>query len=167
MAVSRYHVAESTERERSMAGRVVSPCVGLCSTTVGDRVCRGCQRIDDEIRDWPGFEADERRRRMDELDALRASVAGRHLTVVDAEALQAQLERHRIRFREDQPALSRAVELLRVGRGRIRDLSRYGLEPREPLDAMALHERIAGELMTAAEARRQSVDASPFPSPLR
>ncbi|WP_275287810.1 DUF1289 domain-containing protein [Halomonas elongata] len=145
-----------------MAGRVVSPCVGLCSTTVGDRVCRGCQRIDDEIRDWPGFDAAERRRRMDELDALRASVAGRHLSVVDAEALQAQLERHGIRFREDQPALSRAVELLRVGRGRIRDLSRYGLLPNEnePRDAAALHERIASELMTAAEARRRSVDAT-------
>ncbi|MBW5799048.1 DUF1289 domain-containing protein [Halomonas elongata] len=146
-----------------MAGRVVSPCVGLCSTTVGDRVCRGCQRIDDEIRDWPGFEADERQRRMDELDALRVSVAGRHLSVVDGEALQAQLERHRIRFREDQPALSRAVELLRVGRGRIRDLSRYGLEPRVALDAATLHERIASELMSAAEARRLS-DADLDPS---
>ncbi|MDR5858536.1 DUF1289 domain-containing protein [Halomonas eurihalina] len=146
-----------------MAGRVVSPCVGLCSTTVGDRVCRGCQRIDDEIRDWPSFDADERRRRMDELDALRVSVAGRHLSVVDGEALQAQLERHRIRFREDQPALSRAVELLRVGRGRIRDLSRYGLEPHVSLDAAALHERIASELMSAAEARRLS-DADLGPS---
>ncbi|WP_069383603.1 DUF1289 domain-containing protein [Halomonas caseinilytica] len=146
-----------------MAGRVISPCVGLCSTTVGDRVCRGCQRIDDEIRDWPGFEAEERQRRMDALDALRVSVAGRHLTVVDAEALQAQLERHRIRFRQDQPALSRAVELLRVGRGRIRDLSRYGLKPREPLDAATLHERIAGELLAAAEARRGSIDATSLP----
>ncbi|SEM27024.1 DUF1289 domain-containing protein [Halomonas caseinilytica] len=146
-----------------MAGRVISPCVGLCSTTVGDRVCRGCQRIDDEIRDWPGFEAEERQRRMDALDALRVSVAGRHLTVVDAEALQAQLERHRIRFRQDQPALSRAVELLRVGRGRIRDLSRYGLKPREPLDAAMLHERIAGELLAAAEARRRSIDAASLP----
>ncbi|MDN3526563.1 DUF1289 domain-containing protein [Halomonas sabkhae] len=138
-----------------MSGRVVSPCVGVCSTTLGDRVCRGCQRIDDEIRDWPALEADQRGERMAELDALRASVASRHLRVVDAVALQAQLDRHRIRYREDQPALSRAVELLRVGRGRIRDLSRYGLEPHACLDAEALHERLAEELCQSAEARRR------------
>ncbi|MBB3188999.1 DUF1289 domain-containing protein [Halomonas cerina] len=136
-----------------MAGRIASPCVGLCSTTVGDRVCRGCQRIDDEIRDWPALAGEERERRMAELDALRERVAGRHLRVVDPAALEAQLRRHRIRFRADQPALSRAVELLRVGRGRIHDLSRYGLMPREPLDASALYACLAAELMAAAEAR--------------
>ncbi len=139
-----------------MAGRIASPCVGLCSTTVGDRVCRGCQRIDDEIRDWPALEGEARERRMAELDALREAVAGRHLRVVDAEALEAQLVRHRIRFRAEQPPLSRAVELLRVGRDRIRDLSRYGLVPVEPLDAAALHARLAADLLAAAEARRES-----------
>ncbi|MDR5865637.1 DUF1289 domain-containing protein [Halomonas koreensis] len=139
-----------------MTGRVVSPCVGVCSTTVGDRVCRGCQRIDDEIRDWPALTGEARARRMAELDALRVEVAARHLRVVDAEALEAQLVRHRIRFRPEQPALSRAVELLRVGRERIRDLSRYGLAPVEPLDAATLHARLVGELMAAAEARREA-----------
>ncbi|RTR06373.1 DUF1289 domain-containing protein [Halomonas nitroreducens] len=139
-----------------MAGRVTSPCVGLCSTTVGDRVCRGCQRLDGEIRDWPALTGEERERRMVALDALRAAVAGRHLEVVDTEALETQLQRHGIRFRAEQPPLSRAVELLRVGRGRIRDLSRYGLAPRQPLDAAALHERISAELMAAAETRRHA-----------
>lgn len=139
-----------------MAGRIASPCVGLCSTTVGDRVCRGCQRIDDEIRDWPALDGEARERRMTELDALRVEVAGRHLSVVDAAALEAQLVRHRIRFRADQPPLSRAVELLRVGRDRIRDLSRYGLAPVEPLDAATLHARLAADLLDAAEARREA-----------
>ncbi|XKE43857.1 DUF1289 domain-containing protein [Halomonas organivorans] len=137
-----------------MAGRIASPCVGLCSTTVGDRVCRGCQRTDEEIREWPALAGEARARRMAELDALREAAAGRHLRVVDAAALEGQLVRHRIRFRADQPPLSRAVELLRVGRDRIRELSRYGLEPREPLEPAALHARIAAELMAAAERRR-------------
>lgn len=137
-----------------MSGRIASPCVGLCSTTVGDRVCRGCQRVDDEIRDWPALDGEERTRRMQELDALREAVAGRYLRVVDATALEAQLVRHRIRFRAEQPPLSRAVELLRVGRERIRDLSRYGIVPHEPLEAAALHAHIAEALMAAAEHRR-------------
>lgn len=143
---------------------IASPCVGLCSTTLGDRVCRGCQRADTEIRDWFGFDAAERARRMAELDALRETVAGRYLRLVDAVALDDRLRRHRIRFREEQPGLSRAVELLRVGRERIRDLARYGLAPQmsaEGLTVAELHARIAAELAEAA-GRRLS---PPIPSP--
>jgi hypothetical protein len=136
---------------------IVSPCVGLCSTTLGDRTCRGCQRSDAEIRDWFALGGDERAARMAELDALREAVAGRYLRLVDAAALEAQLKRHRIRFRADQPGLSRAVELLRVGRERIQELARYGLAPTgqgEGLPAAELHARLAAELNEAAEARR-------------
>lgn len=143
-----------------MGERVTSPCVGLCSTTLGDRVCRGCQRIDSEIRDWPALTGEQRRCRMAELDRLRAEVAGRFLRVTDPSSLEAQLRRHRIRFRDEQPPLSRAVELLRVGRGRIRDLSRYGLAARDGDDVARLHDRITAELLDAAEHRE------PPPSPL-
>ncbi|MDW7746029.1 DUF1289 domain-containing protein [Halomonas sp.] len=139
-----------------MGERITSPCVGLCSTTLGDRVCRGCQRLDGEIRDWPALTGEQRQQRMAELDRLRAEVAGRFLVVVDPESLEAQLRRHRIRFRDEQPPLSRAVELLRVGRGRIRDLTRYGLAARDGEDAASLHERITTDLLAAAE-RRQAL----------
>jgi uncharacterized protein len=138
---------------------IASPCVGLCSTTLGDRTCRGCQRSDAEIRDWFALVSDERAARMAELDALREAVAGRYLRLVDAAALEAQLRRHRIRFRPEQPGLSRAVELLRVGRERIQELARYGLAPvgqGEGLAAAELHARLAAELNEAAEARRLS-----------
>ena len=144
-----------------MTQRIASPCVGLCSTTVGDRVCRGCQRSDIEIRDWFGYDASERRRRMDDLDALRAGVAEQFLQVRDAAMLQAQLERHRIRFRQEQPPLSRAVELLRVGRSRIHDLARYGLQPHGKgmgLCADELHEAITRALLECGEARRLATD---------
>ena len=137
-----------------MGERITSPCVGLCSTTLGDRVCRGCQRIDSEIRDWPGLSGAQRGARMVELDRLRAEVAGRFLVVTDPESLEAQLRRHRIRFRDEQPPLSRAVELLRVGRGRIRDLACYGLAGRDGEDAATLHARISADLLLAAERRQ-------------
>ncbi|SHF12500.1 hypothetical protein SAMN02745148_01848 [Modicisalibacter ilicicola DSM 19980] len=144
-----------------MGQRIVSPCVGLCSTTLGDPVCRGCQRRTSEIRDWLGYDDEERGMRMAELDALRERTASEFLRVRDASVLQAQLERHGIRFRSDQPALSRAVELLRVGRTRIRDLSRYGLEPQGKglrLTADELHEEIARALLGRAEARRSTLE---------
>lgn len=146
-----------------MGERIISPCVGVCSTTLGDRVCRGCQRTDDEIRDWPAFSAAERRHRLEALDRLRAEVAARHLVVEDPERLEAQLSRHRIRFRDVQPALSRAVELLRVGRGRIRELSRYGLAGRDNQDAAVLHAAIAHDLLAAADRRQVMPPDSPDP----
>ncbi|CAM3407285.1 DUF1289 domain-containing protein [Halomonas lysinitropha] len=139
-----------------MGERITSPCVGLCSTTLGDPVCRGCQRVDSEIRDWPALSGEQRRSRMAELDRMRAEVAGRFLEIVDAASLEAQLRRHRIRFRDEQPPLSRAVELLRVGRDRIHDLSCYGLVGHDGEDAATLHERITADLLAAAE-RRQAL----------
>lgn len=149
-----------------MGERIVSPCVGVCSTTLGDRVCRGCQRTDSEIRDWPAYGGGERRARLADIDRLRAEIAGRYLVVEDAALLESQLQRHRIRFREDQPALSRAVELLRVGRGRIRELSRYGLAGLEHQDAAVLHAAIARDLLAAVDRRLStSFAATDLPTP--
>ncbi|GHA84037.1 DUF1289 domain-containing protein [Modicisalibacter luteus] len=141
-----------------MTQRIASPCVGLCSTTVGDTACRGCQRSDTEIRDWFVYDDQERQRRMDELDRLRVAVAEEYLQVTDAETLEAQLVRYRIRFREGQPPLSRAVELLRVGRTRIVDLTRYGLQPYGKglqLSADELYESISLALLEHAQKRSQ------------
>ncbi|MDX1465996.1 MAG: DUF1289 domain-containing protein [Halomonas sp.] len=149
-----------------MGERIVSPCVGVCSTTLGDRVCRGCQRTDSEIRDWPAYGGGERRARLADIDRLRAEIAARYLVVEDAALLESQLQRHRIRFREDQPALSRAVELLRVGRGRIRELARYGLVGLEHRDAPALHAAIARDLLADADRRLStSFDSTDLPTP--
>jgi predicted Fe-S protein YdhL (DUF1289 family) len=38
-----------------------SPCVGHCSTTLGDDVCRSCQRTFEEITRWIQMEDEERR----------------------------------------------------------------------------------------------------------
>lgn len=137
-----------------MAGRITSPCVGVCSTTVGDSVCRGCQRTDDEILDWFSMTSAQREERIRQLDALREKVASRFLTVVNAELLAGQLQRHRVRVRAGQPPLSCAVELLRVGRRQIRDLSRYGLVAHQTGSIESLHERLSAALGEAGEARR-------------
>ena len=139
-----------------MTGRVSSPCVGVCSTSVGDDICRGCQRHLAEIRDWPSYNDAQRSQRMLELDELRSQVAGEFLHVVDPVKLETQLQRHRIRFRDEQPALSRAVELLRVGGQRIQVLSRYGLVPVGEgvgLSSEMLHERITQRVLQAARHR--------------
>lgn len=147
----------SQRREGLMSQRIVSPCVGLCSTTLGDPVCRGCQRHESEIRDWFVYTDATRREVMQRLDAWRTRIAGEYLRVSDEAQLEAQLVRHRIRHRPDQPGLSRAVELLRVGRGRMRDITRYGLQAHGKglhLSVDELYTAISTALMAHAEAQR-------------
>ncbi len=38
-----------------------SPCVGHCTTVLGDNVCRSCLRTFDEITRWVEMNEDERR----------------------------------------------------------------------------------------------------------
>lgn len=52
---------------------IKSPCIGACSTTFGDRVCRGCKRFYFEVDRWNRFTAAERYavwRRLSELRTL-------------------------------------------------------------------------------------------------
>lgn len=37
-----------------------TPCIGICSTTTGDKVCRGCGRSLEEIRQWVSLDRAER-----------------------------------------------------------------------------------------------------------
>lgn len=37
------------------------PCVGHCTTALGDDVCRSCLRTFEEITHWPELSEDERR----------------------------------------------------------------------------------------------------------
>ena len=39
---------------------VKTPCVGLCSTTYGDLVCRGCKRFSHEIVNWNRYGDEEK-----------------------------------------------------------------------------------------------------------
>ncbi|MDD2686047.1 MAG: DUF1289 domain-containing protein [Gallionella sp.] len=38
-----------------------SPCIGHCTTVLGDNVCRSCLRTFDEITHWVEMSEDERR----------------------------------------------------------------------------------------------------------
>jgi predicted Fe-S protein YdhL (DUF1289 family) len=38
-----------------------SPCIGHCTTVLGDEVCRSCLRTFDEVNRWLEMDDDERR----------------------------------------------------------------------------------------------------------
>ena len=56
--------------ERKSEKRTKKPCVGICSCTLGDPVCRGCGLTDEEVRDWNGYTEQQK------LDALSSICEG-------------------------------------------------------------------------------------------
>ncbi|MEK9650221.1 MAG: DUF1289 domain-containing protein, partial [Gammaproteobacteria bacterium] len=40
--------------------RSTTPCLGICSTTYGDDVCRGCKRFVHEVINWTSYTEDEK-----------------------------------------------------------------------------------------------------------
>lgn len=60
-----------------------TPCVGICSTTYGDLVCRGCKRFAHEIVDWNAYTEDQRMRVWTRLYALRDACVSALIEVAD------------------------------------------------------------------------------------
>jgi len=81
--------------------KVPTPCVGICSTTYGDSVCRGCRRYLHEVIDWNRYDDSEKRLIWQRLDNLMQQVLPRYFDIRDSETLRRQLEHYRIPFRKE------------------------------------------------------------------
>lgn len=57
-----------------------SPCIGVCSTTYGDLICRGCYRFAHEVTEWNAYRGEQRAAVQQRLDQLRAGAAAHQLS---------------------------------------------------------------------------------------
>lgn len=106
--------------------RVRTPCIGVCSTGIGDTVCRGCKRFQHEVIDWNAYSEAEKRIVDARLaDFLSQSVAN-HLQVVDIDLLRWQLEVQQIRFNASHDQYCWLFSLLKAGASQIQDTEKFG-----------------------------------------
>ncbi len=68
-----------------------TPCIGICSTTYGDLVCRGCKRFAHEIVDWNRYSDAQQEGVVSRLSELKASVVAGFVEIVDRDACVAVL----------------------------------------------------------------------------
>ena len=135
--------------------RVHTPCIGVCSTTFGDTVCRGCKRFLHEIVDWNRYSDAQKMLVWQRLDLLLCTVVGNYLDVVDAARLSEQLAFQNIR---QQPQLSPpgwVPELLKAAGQRVLPWEDFGLRyssPETGLTPRQLYDRISAEVYALAEA---------------
>jgi predicted Fe-S protein YdhL (DUF1289 family) len=100
-----------------------TPCVGICSTTYGDLVCRGCKRFAHEIVQWNSYDATQQdavrerltRVRDEVLDALLICDNHRLLQVALADAGLADLDAKEGRYQLLRFMVRREQSLRSVG----------------------------------------------------
>ena len=91
----------------------VSPCIGVCSTTYGDLVCRGCNRFAHEVVQWNGYEEDQRGAIWGRLEELRDGSLASFLSDERVGMLCATAGSVKIRDRTGLSDASLAYEVLR------------------------------------------------------
>lgn len=69
-----------------------APCIGFCSTTYGDPVCRGCYRSLHEVLNWVHLSAEEKQSFYDNIGALAEEQLNKLLYVINPELLEKWLE---------------------------------------------------------------------------
>ncbi len=96
-----------------MLHRRPSPCIGICSTTYGDLVCRGCNRFAHEVVQWNTYDEAQRGVIWQRLDELRDGALASVLSACQVEALCALAASTRRQDDSCGSASARAYEALR------------------------------------------------------
>ena len=107
--------------------RSSTPCLGICSTTYGDDVCRGCKRFIHEVINWNSYSNDEKEIVNSRLEEFKVTILSHRFKVTDAELLSSKLKEHAINFNDALDPITWIFDLLRAS-SRDLDLELFGLE---------------------------------------
>ncbi len=107
---------------------VKTPCVGICSTGIGDSVCRGCKRFAHEVIDWNSYTHEQKLLIAQRLEHFLAQIVQNMIQIKDEKLLLTQIKHQQIQFKLEQNPYCWVFDLLRAGASQIQDLSLYGLE---------------------------------------
>lgn len=106
--------------------KVKSPCIGVCSTGIGDAVCRGCKRFTHEVIHWNGYSEAEKLSIEARLNTFLAQVVKARVDIFDETLLRGQMDLQKIRYNTNADAYCAFFELLRAGATQIDSLEAYG-----------------------------------------
>ncbi len=142
----------------SLTLHVPTPCIGVCSTGIGDAVCRGCKRYAFEVIDWNSYSDEQKRAIEARLDKLLAQIVLGKVALFDPLRLERALIAQQIRYRRHRSAPCWVFDLLRAGASQISDTQVFGfavLPGYAHLGLAELREQIDREFFVLSEAHYQ------------
>ncbi|MFT4614433.1 MAG: putative Fe-S protein YdhL (DUF1289 family) [Bacteroidia bacterium] len=138
-----------------LAPTVKTPCIGVCSTGIGDNVCRGCKRFSHEVINWNSYTPRQQRIVDSRLADFLSQCVSNKLQVTDKTLLQWQLQVQQIRHVEHHDEYCWVFSLLKAGAGQIGNTVDYGFEvdlPYRDAGLAQLREIIDQEFYVLSEA---------------
>lgn len=123
-----------------MSSKVKTPCIGVCSTGIGDLVCRGCKRFAHEVIDWNGYSEAQRQLVVQRLDGFLQQVVGNLIDIVDEQRLRQQMQFQQIKFDPNLSSSRWIYELLRSGASQIRSPEDFGFSVRPDWQRFSLEQ---------------------------
>ena len=77
---------------KDSSARTRTPCVGICSTTYGDDVCRGCIRFIHEVINWNSFNPEEKESVWKRLEKLKTLIMQSKISIINETLMEEKIE---------------------------------------------------------------------------
>ena len=135
--------------------RSSTPCLGICTTTFGDEVCKGCKRFAHEIISWPKYSENEREIINGRLEQFKIKILQNRFKIFDSELLASKLEEKAINFNHSLEPLTWIFDLFRAAGSQEFELKNYGIESLISFDPKVIKDEINTELLELSEAHHQ------------
>ena len=135
--------------------RSSTPCLGICTTTFGDEVCKGCKRFAHEIISWPKYSENEREIINGRLEQFKIKILQNRFKIFDSELLASKLEEKAINFNHSLEPLTWIFDLFRAAGSQEFELKNYGIQSLVSFDPKVIKDEINKELLELSEAHHQ------------
>ena len=135
--------------------RSSTPCIGICSTTFGDDVCKGCKRFSHEITNWGKFSSDERAVVNSRLEQFKATILEEKFTISDSSLFESKMNEFSINFTSSLEPITWIFDLLRASSNKDLNLNDFGVEISPAfldLSLIELRDLINQEMLQLSEA---------------
>ena len=135
--------------------RSSTPCIGICSTTFGDDVCKGCKRFSHEITNWGKFSTDERAVVNSRLEQFKTTILEEKFTISDSGLFESKMNEFSINFNSSLEPITWIFDLLRASSNKDLNLNDFGVEilpAFSDLSLIELRDLINQEMLQLSEA---------------
>ena len=108
---------------------VRTPCIGVCSTTsLGDRICRGCKRFSNEVIYWNTFTEAQKQAVQARINLFTTQLMSNKFQIVSQAKLEQVLQDFRVFYDPDLSPLFWLHQLLQKHLYRLHSLDEIGVE---------------------------------------
>ena len=115
-----------------------TPCIGVCSTSYGDHICRGCKRFSHEVTGWIKYSDTEKSLVNERLQKFKTTILEDKFTIIDPEKLRNKLKDANISFNQELDPLCWVFDLFRTFTIEDIDLEEVGIALKGEFSGMAL-----------------------------